>query len=191
VVYSCNPASRIVNLSSPLTSSPVFVGMIDFHLTNSSPATLKVKPMTSGTACDNRIRWAKASANRSNNFMFVTNGGINGPTPDQTPNSCTPTAVQPREMPLKEELAQNRPNPFNPVTTIQYALAATDHVTIRIFDIRGALVRVLVDETQPAGWHSVEWNGRDHSGQPVASGVYLCRMMSGTFADTKKLVLLK
>jgi uncharacterized repeat protein (TIGR01451 family) len=191
IAYACSPGARIVNLTTPLTSSAAFVGMIDFHLTNTSPATMKIKPATSGTACDDHIRWAKSSANRTYNFTFVTNAGINGPTPPPSSNTCTPTAVEPHETPRTDELAQNHPNPFNPETTIQYALSSQEHVTIGIFDIRGALVRTLIDETQPSGWHSVEWNGRDKNGQPVASGVYMYRMTTGSFADTKKLVLLK
>jgi hypothetical protein len=106
-------------------------------------------------------------------------------------NPCVSTDVTPGGTPLVHALGQNHPNPFNPATTIEYALAHSDHVTISVYNIKGALVQTLVNASQPAGQHSVEWNGRDQDGNPVASGVYLYRMHAGSFADTKKLVLLK
>jgi len=57
--------------------------------------------------------------------------------------------------------------------------------------VSGAQVRTLVDATQPAGRYSITWDGRDESGAPVASGIYFCRLTSGTFSATQKMVLLK
>jgi len=94
-------------------------------------------------------------------------------------------------VPTTNSLGQNYPNPFNPTTTIAYGLAAPERVTISVYNINGALVKTLVSDTKPAGWYSVDWDGRNQAGNPVASGVYLSRMTAGSFVETKKLVLLK
>ena len=88
-------------------------------------------------------------------------------------------------------LAQNCPNPFNPVTTVRYGLAEGGRVTLRIYDVTGRVVRTLVDQRQPAGRHAVLWDGRNDAGQRVGSGVYFCRVRSGPFDEKRKLVLLK
>jgi hypothetical protein len=83
------------------------------------------------------------------------------------------------------------PNPFNPTTTIGFALPQTENVRLTIFDISGRLVRVLFDESRPAGTYEVQWNGMDDSGRRVASGVYVCRMEAGSYRGTKRMTLLK
>ncbi|MBX2990388.1 MAG: T9SS type A sorting domain-containing protein [Bacteroidetes bacterium] len=83
-------------------------------------------------------------------------------------------------------LHQNYPNPFNPATTINYQLAAKSHVTLKVFDILGREVAMLVNEVQYPGFKSVLFNA---SG--VASGVYLYRMATERFTQTRTLVLFK
>jgi len=100
------------------------------------------------------------------------------------------TAVAP-EIPLEFALQQNYPNPFNPVTTIEYALPRDAIVTLTIYDIRGQVVKTLVNQPQLAGYKSVRWSGTNAGGQSVSSGIYIYRIMAGSFTDTKKLMLLK
>jgi hypothetical protein len=83
------------------------------------------------------------------------------------------------------------PNPFNPTTTVEYVLPASGHVTMRVYDTNGALVRAIVNETQSQGAHRVIWNGRNDAGVRVASGVYLLRIQSAGHAVTRKITLLK
>jgi hypothetical protein len=92
------------------------------------------------------------------------------------------------------ELRQNHPNPFNPTTTISYSIKQRGHVTLRIYNAAGQLIRTLVNDTQAprSGGFDVVWDGRNNSGAPVASGVYLYKLTaSGDFKAVKKLVLLK
>ncbi len=88
-------------------------------------------------------------------------------------------------------LDQNYPNPFNPETTIQYAVPEPGRVTLRIFNILGQEVATLMDDDLLAGFYTARWNGRDHLGRAVASGVYLYRMQAGDFKQIHKMVLLK
>ncbi|HCK98630.1 MAG TPA: hypothetical protein DHW42_00795 [Candidatus Marinimicrobia bacterium] len=104
-----------------------------------------------------------------------------------------------REIPLKHELYQNYPNPFNPTTTFNYALKEETNVTVKIYNILGKEVITLVNESQPAGYQSVLWDGTDHFGNPVPSGIYICRMcvhpdlsgIAGDFTKSQKMLLIK
>lgn len=91
----------------------------------------------------------------------------------------------------RNELLQNHPNPFNPATRIDYSVAEPGRVTLEVFDAAGRRVRTLVDAVQEAGANFSVWDGRDDRGVPVATGVYLYRLRTATFSDSKKMVLLK
>ncbi len=88
-------------------------------------------------------------------------------------------------------LTSIHPNPFNPQTTLEYSLSTEARVRIDIYDARGSLVRRLVDQSTPAGNHSVVWNGVDTDGRSVGSGIYFVRMTAGFQTETRKIVLLK
>jgi hypothetical protein len=88
-------------------------------------------------------------------------------------------------------LLQNYPNPFNPRTTIEYEIPDAADVTVRIYDLRGALVTELLRETQAAGPHRVTWDGTDSEGAPIGSGVYFCAVECGERALSQKLILVK
>jgi predicted CXXCH cytochrome family protein len=88
-------------------------------------------------------------------------------------------------------LRQNHPNPFNPSTTIQYDLPQAAQVTINIYNSLGALVTRLVDQQQSAGSYSIQWDGKDQSGNNVASGIYFYKMEAGSFTAMKKMLFIK
>jgi hypothetical protein len=88
--------------------------------------------------------------------------------------------------PTKYSLTQNYPNPFNPTTTINYSLSKSGNVKITVYNAIGSKVTTIVNEYKPAGNYSVQFNGSN-----LASGIYLYRLESGNFSDTKKLILLK
>lgn len=88
-------------------------------------------------------------------------------------------------------LAQNEPNPFNPVTRIEFSIPVAARVTLRVYDLSGTLVRTLVDEFAGPGDRHVEWNGRDERGRRVSSGVYLYELQSGDQSVTRKMTLVK
>ena len=88
-------------------------------------------------------------------------------------------------------MAQNSPNPFNPVTTIRYEQKEAGAVTLRIYDVMGQQVRSLVDALQSSGRHQVRWEGRDERGAPVANGVYFYELRVGEFRALRKMILMK
>ena len=100
------------------------------------------------------------------------------------------------EKPLDTRLHANYPNPFNPETWIPYQLAENSDVTIRIYDASGHIVRTLFAGHQTAGYYlsrgeAVYWDGKNESGEQVASGVYICELETPTFKQTSRLVILK
>jgi flagellar hook assembly protein FlgD len=101
-----------------------------------------------------------------------------------------PTAVDPTF--YRNTLAQNRPNPFNPTTTIEFTVKERANVQLRIYNVAGQLIRTLVNEARtPGEVHTATWDGRNDAGQSVSSGVYFYKLVAGTFVQTKKMVLLK
>jgi hypothetical protein len=94
-------------------------------------------------------------------------------------------------LPQAASLGANYPNPFNSETTIPYVVGTRGPVTIRIFDISGQLIRELVDHTHAAGQYKASWDGRDSGGWAASSGVYMVRLASGSYNETKKVMLIK
>jgi len=97
----------------------------------------------------------------------------------------------PSSKPERNALFANRPNPFNPTTSIPFALAEPGRVTITLYDARGRKVRVLADEDLPPGWHSVSWDGRMSGGVGAPSGLYFAVVRSGRWQETLKLLLVR
>ena len=89
-------------------------------------------------------------------------------------------------LPAEFNLVQNYPNPFNPSTTISYALPETSPVSIRIYDLTGQLIAVLVNEVKEAGNYELKFDA-----SKLASGVYIYRMIAGDFSSVKKMNVLK
>ncbi len=85
----------------------------------------------------------------------------------------------------------NYPNPFNPSTTINLNLPTTSRVTIDIYNVLGAKVRVLQDGVLSAGNHSIEWDGTDNNGRELSSGIYFYRVQAGNDIVTQKMLLVK
>jgi hypothetical protein len=94
------------------------------------------------------------------------------------------------DTPSKSEALQNYPNPFNPSTTISYKIQSQCRTTIKIYDLLGKEVAILVNEEKPAGKYEVVWNGKDNSGKKLTSGVYFYKLIAGTFIQTRKMLLL-
>jgi hypothetical protein len=99
--------------------------------------------------------------------------------------------TDPQQTPCVFQLLQNHPNPFNPSTIIEYAIPARQEVAIRVFDLKGALVRELLHGVQDAGRHQMAWDGRNDNCAPVSSGVYLCAVSCGGRILSQSLTLVK
>ncbi|UCG51500.1 MAG: T9SS type A sorting domain-containing protein [Candidatus Latescibacterota bacterium] len=94
---------------------------------------------------------------------------------------------------LANYLDNNYPNPFNPVTTIRYGIQDQTHVSLKIYNVAGQLVKTLVNEEQTTRVEGFKatWDGTNNTGEPFSSGVYFYMMVAKGFSKTKKMVLLK
>lgn len=101
------------------------------------------------------------------------------------------TSVETTEKPAMARLLRNYPNPFNPATTVAFTLDRDAQATLRVYDVRGRLVRRLLDSYVAAGRKSVSWDGRDDAGRPVASGTYFLRLEAGGRFLSRTVNLLK
>jgi hypothetical protein len=89
-------------------------------------------------------------------------------------------------LPTSFELKPNYPNPFNPITVIEFGLPMATPAKLIVYNILGQVVTKLVDGDLPAGWHSVDWDAGS-----VASGVYFYRLEAGSFTQSRKMILIK
>ena len=94
-------------------------------------------------------------------------------------------------MPTEYTLGYNYPNPFNANTRLDYSLPVRSHVSIRLYNMLGQEVAVLVNEEQPYGNRHVVWNGLNKQGGTAASGVYIAEFKAGSFLASRKMILMK
>lgn len=95
------------------------------------------------------------------------------------------------DLPLATSLLGNTPNPFNPITKINFALKKDAIVKLGIYNVKGQLVKELLNEELSAGLHNLVWEGEDHNGKQVSSGIYFYRMDTEGYTKTKKMIMLK
>ena len=101
------------------------------------------------------------------------------------------TAVESSPSPTLARLMRNYPNPFNPLTKIRFTLKRDAQALLRVYDVRGRLIRTLVDSFVAAGTRTVEWDGKDSHGEPLASGTYYLRLNAGGDYESRSVTLLK
>ncbi len=106
-------------------------------------------------------------------------------------DSLTTDIAEPTIIPSEFVLQQNFPNPFNPSTQIFYSLSKTTEVELTIYNVKGQMVRTLVNEFQTAGQKSIVWNGLNDHRSAVSSGLYFFQLRAGTFQETKKMILMR
>jgi len=114
--------------------------------------------------------------------LLLTGMIINGVTYGNIVNVDKPKL----SFPNKFKLYNNFPNPFNPTTTISFTVSEHSFITLKVYDILGNEVAVLINEEKPAGYYSVEFNAAD-----LPSGIYIYRLTSGNYSSAKKLILLR
>jgi hypothetical protein len=128
-------------------------------------------------AVDN-TNWASVMSDFVSTTGITPEGGIESDGGDNP--------VLNSNMPKEFKLTQNFPNPFNPMTKINFALPKQGFVTLKIYDIIGREIKTLVNEVKQTGYYTVDFNGSS-----LASGVYFYRIQSGDFISVKRMVLIK
>jgi hypothetical protein len=119
--------------------------------------------------------------------------GVLPVTCQQTPDPSTdvPDTDELDMLPNVTALYQNIPNPFNPMTRIEFDLARDGQVSLKVYDVAGRLVRTLVNRPMERKHHEVVWDGLDNAGVAASSGIYFYRLETTDFTDTRKMVVLR
>ena len=136
------------------------------HHTPCPPPSFAVKSRLAGVTAEDGVWWSLGAG--------------------QSPTGVTGPGIAPGA-----HLGTNAPNPFNAKTTLRYSLPRPGPVALRIYDLRGRIVRTLLSEWQGAGDHAVSWDGRDDASREIPSGVYLQRLTFGGKSTSKKIAILK
>lgn len=153
--------------------------------TSNPQDTLKLRTDATSPLVD---RYSQASGGT---WSRVASGGNIRIRATVTSNSGLSWTEHDNPVPVQFDLSQNYPNPFNPSTTIQYTLPQAGHVRMRVFDMVGREVGLLVDEEQRVGQYIVRWNASDNNGRLLSTGVYFYKLESGGKSITKKMLLMK
>jgi hypothetical protein len=168
------------------------IGSLTADLTGLPPgndATLGVNPGNRAGA----FTWTLLSGNEGDyNVRFSASNTLQGCTVTHihvVPGGVTDVTLDPAPAPVL--LGQNRPNPFNPETSIRIHLPQGARVVLDIFDVRGRRVVRLLDEDFPAGYRDVFWDGRDARGNQLPTGIYLYRMEAAGASLSRRMVLLR
>ena len=145
------------------------------------------------TAGDSSLVWVRQACPPDSQLVVARTQAQSGSTcVTQCCNVPAPRIVSTgSNIPEEFTLEQNFPNPFNPTSTIRYALPLATKVELKIYNILGQVVRKLVDEEKPAGLHQAVWDGKDEEGRSVSTGIYLYQIRAGDFVQTKKMQLRK
>ncbi len=136
-----------------------------------------------------------------NNYdlIDIRNNHFCGPYPSclanrmgqQDDSNCSQASIIEDIIPITYHLYSAYPNPFNPITTLDYDLPEDVLVNITIYDMMGRVVKTIVNSQQNAGFKSVRWNATDDKGSPVSAGLYLYTIEAGQYRQSKKMGLLK
>ncbi|MFQ5652057.1 MAG: FG-GAP-like repeat-containing protein [bacterium] len=182
------PAARSLPLavSGPVSSNE----WIEFDLTDVMPGDGIYSLLLKNTSPDKVVFGA-----REHEFgpeLIVVTHSEESSEEAQVPSADPDDSAKPRlSHPTQFQLHANYPNPFNAETVISYALPEPTEVKLTIHNLRGRVVRKLVDEVQLSGEKRVLWDGRDGSGRVVASGLYFVRLAAGGYRFVRRITLQK
>lgn len=127
--------------------------------------------------------WRPSQPNPGNPNL-VTNPGDQNSKPN-------PTSVEAFENISGYKLLNNYPNPFNPSTNIAFEIPRRENVTLKVFNINGELIKILVNQNLSAGRYDVVWDGKNEFGADVTTGVYIYQLNAGHFSKSNRMILLR
>jgi hypothetical protein len=160
--------------------------------------TLNTSPISSGSSTGTQITYNYRDEEIVNNsiyYYWLESVDLDGTSHFFGPVSVIVGSDVPDDpippIPVVTELRNAYPNPFGLLTRIPYSLKTQSDVKIEIFNVKGQMIYNYTENQKAAGYHSIDWNGKDMNGKAVSSGIYYYRMSSGKYTASKKIVLVK
>lgn len=185
---NCSTDSIVTELSDLVTTDNSTVTLIEYVDCDNNTEVLFYRVNNGGHAWPGTGPNILGNTNRDINASSeIWNFFKRNPHPDVTVGVASDSDSRPRTF----QLHQNYPNPFNPTTLINYSFSSASHVELKIYNQLGQEIQTLVDANQSIGHHRVEWDGRDRNGNRMPSGLYLYRLKTGSFVETRKMILLR
>ena len=144
----------------------------------------------------------ETSGNKEIGYWYVSVSGFNKNNIDPETKQLSDTGVENTEvveselLPTEFGLSQNYPNPFNPTTTINFQIPKLEgaqeiSTSLKIYDIRGRLIRTLLDEKRSPGFYSEFWDGMSDNGVKVSSGIYFYGLKTESYVSSRKMIIIK
>ncbi len=197
--FQAKPLRFVVRNTTENRRSKVFFNEFDNNQTISHLDQIRIlEPDENG---DPQIGWTIFFQGASNHvppvsgdeFTLTTLKPFTGRDLFEFRGTLSTSVISPERglLPIELRVFNNYPNPFNPETTISYLLPTESRVKLSIYNLAGQEITILLDEKQRSGEHAVKWDGKNHSGLTVASGVYFYRISTGISAVSRKMLLIK
>ncbi len=173
--YICNTGAAMLTIDSVKTATALFA---------ITPASATINPSDSAKFY---ISFSPVTADEVKDTALFYNNSDGSPQIIALDGNGTLTAVKTHsDMPREFSLSQNYPNPFNPTTRLRFTIARAGFVTLKVYDMLGREIATLVNEQKSSGTYDAQFNG-----STLPSGVYYCRLESGSLVSTKRMVLLR
>jgi len=175
-VAICNYGNTNLSVSSVTSNNPVFT--VESFPSSVSPIQFGYAKIKFTPAAANTLYSGVLTVNNSDSTLNITLNGVSGIV-----NGITPIAG---EIPVNYNLHQNYPNPFNPVTNIKFSIPEAGLVKLVVFDVTGKEVSTLISQSMKAGNYVVDFDASS-----LTSGVYFYKLTSGSYINTKRMILVK
>jgi hypothetical protein len=179
--------------SVPYTSGSFSISVtsnIDWSV-NDDAAWINCSPINgSNNGSINVSYGANTSSSTRTGTITVSGNGVPSQTCTVTQEPSTSNS-DPNIIPAATSISANYPNPFNPMTTIEYSVKNSGSVVMKVCNSKGAHIKTLVNAFKSPGFYQVVWDGIDHSGNEVSSGVYFIVLRDDSVLTSRKIMLMK
>jgi len=166
-------------------------GLVGLPLQSDKDGVIDVASMFNGEQFNGTVTLGFKSNGINSNFVFELTNALVSENEIGISQVTKLSSVTAKALPQVYTLSKNYPNPFNPTTTIEYAIPSSGKVELVVYNMAGQKVRTMVNETKEAGFFKTVWDGRNDRGETVASGLYFYKLVSGKFNKIEKMTLVK
>jgi len=164
----------VVQINAYIKDTCIDTANIELRFYEYEPTQDSTRDITSSEICTYKVKNIQADPNKTFYTISFKDGEVNTATTE-----------------VKTALDGNYPNPFNPSTSIKFTLAQSGNVKLQVFNVKGQLVKTLVNTIKEVGSHTIIWNGTDDQNKPVTSGIYFYRLEANSTTAVKRMLLIK